>query len=1560
MKNLIKILAGVLVIVSNNLALAQLGPIGKPLYMDGSIYMQFRQSSSVVILNKDTILNDASGNILSLFAKYQVTKTETPFAILNTPSLNKTYQISFSNINKADSFVTELNQITSDIEYAEKVPAAYTFSVPNDPLATTSSTVLYHLPLLNANQASNIHISTGNAIVAIIDDAVLIGHEDLAANTGTLNRDVADNDSDVNPPISNLANFTHGTHVAGIAGAVTNNSIGIASIGWNNKLMCVKAAKNSSSGGLFNPMQGVAWAATNGAHVINMSWGELAFSQTHYLVITAAKNNDIVLVAAAGNHLSNIPTYPAAYGEGTTGQPWEIIDKRLVIAVAALDRNNDMMVVTTQSNNLTFISGTNYGNWVDISAYGKDIMSTLAIYTQTGSTTTYQYGLSSGTSMAAPMVAGIAGVMRSYNMSKSANDIIDCLIYTANTDIYGSNHPTNSTGQLGSGRVDAAAALRCISTTCTVNPIAIIIPSSPSLCANTTLTLTTNQSANTYTWSTGATTSSIVVSTPSVYNVVTSYSGGCSTTASINLSQPTLSLSVQTNTSICAGSSINIVSAAGTFTSIVWQPSGLTTSSIVSNSVGNAIYTVTANSSCGGVTSTISVTGVSGIPPFGLNSVYAVLSSTLGAIYSGNPSSSNGRFIVINDATVTGATYLNYSDIIVAANSKITVPSSSTLNIYGSYLHSCGSSMWKGIEIENSGVLNSNIFNTNPTALTALSPVIEDAIAAISSTYNPSTGLVPEINIANSILNKNFIDISLTGYNLSASQLNKIIINNSVFSCRDFSLNPNNTNFIAPSTYTSSQPGVGVNNSLRYTTQTDLDGIAPPFMQGYASTTLKAPYSSQTSNTAIKLISVGITTNNVFHSISIGDDTDAGNFNLFDSHHKFIDATNSNVVLRNNVFQNCSGPAVESVFTATTSMKGVLDLSPSSATVTNRFWDCRQAISGNRVYKFNMRHAIVRSTQNATNTANSALCFGVNMKTGNFDYIISQNEFTNIYDGINISVIPVTVSSGTFNLSYIDAHDLIITSNTFSAVNVSGSFSNRAINVSSLFNIPWTNAPACNYTYTAHSGNISNHCRGLTIDGNHINGAFRGIAVNGVSNFQTNIQGNIISLRDDNVFNVAQQGIYLVNSMSGANKPSQFQIAQNSVSGGTASVSNPLMSMVFSGNNMGIYSPSISCNEIQDSHKGFVFNGANSNAVWAGNIMQPMAQGLRLENAAVIGTQGGPSLVNANQWQGTWTGDHTYVDGAATNATNSVLWVKFITGYIPTINNGPFPSQYYGTSNNSVRNGSVAADFNCIGIPNALVIPVPHVNEFNDDSQGEYYIQKTALYRFLHFNDSLRLADEGGELATFYGDMAETSIDKFMQVEELLYEGNYAEAQDMLALIEPSDQHPVENNYKGFYTLCANYLTLDEDQQYSEADSLALHDLAILCPGTNGACIYQARALYNTIFGQELNYEACGEASGNRAANNTSIENIVETSGLDGVKIFPNPATNKLNIIGKNETDLLYIEIFDVSGRSVFQKTAPTKNKSFDLDFDLLNGIYFLTIKDSQNNTLNEKLIIAK
>lgn len=133
-----------------------------------------------------------------------------------------------------------------------------------------------------------------------------------------------------------------------------------------------------------------------------------------------------------------------------------------------------------------------------------------------------------------------------------------------------------------------------------------------------------------------------------------------------------------------------------------------------------------------------------------------------------------------------------------------------------------------------------------------------------------------------------------------------------------------------------------------------------------------------------------------------------------------------------------------------------------------------------------------------------------------------------------------------------------------------------------------------------------------------------------------------------------------------------------------------------------------------------------------------------------------------------------------------------------------------------------------------------------------------------------------------------------------------------------------------------------------------------MCPGTNGACIYQARALYNTIFGQEVNYEGCGEASGNRAANNSNIENIIRTENVLEVGLFPNPASELLTIICNEQKDLLNIEIKDVSGRIVLIKKIHTKNQRADLYLSLINGIYFITISDSKNRTFHEKLLITK
>ncbi|HNF30422.1 MAG TPA: hypothetical protein PLY81_09095, partial [Chitinophagaceae bacterium] len=180
-----KELIGQIQVTANNL----------PIYQDGKLYVKIKLQSSVIVVSKDSITNDTGDSIKTVFARYNVTQTEQPFTILNDINLNKTYRLTFSDIINVENFITDLQQISA-VEYSEKVPAIYTTAVPNDPMQP------YHLPLVNSNAASNIHISSGNAIVAIVDDAVLTTHQDLAANVGILNRDVADLDNNPNPPLT--------------------------------------------------------------------------------------------------------------------------------------------------------------------------------------------------------------------------------------------------------------------------------------------------------------------------------------------------------------------------------------------------------------------------------------------------------------------------------------------------------------------------------------------------------------------------------------------------------------------------------------------------------------------------------------------------------------------------------------------------------------------------------------------------------------------------------------------------------------------------------------------------------------------------------------------------------------------------------------------------------------------------------------------------------------------------------------------------------------------------------------------------------------------------------------------------------------------------------------------------------------------------------------------------------------------------------------------------------------------------------------------------------------
>ncbi len=220
---------------------------------------------------------------------------------------------------------------------------------------------------------------------------------------------------------------THGTHVAGLAAATTNNETGVASISWNVKFMATKHSPNDNGRSVFYGYDGIVYLAENGADIINMSWGGGPFSLYQQEVIEYARSLGAILVAAAGNNNNSQAHYPSSYSG--------------VVSVASVASNDVKAYYST------------YGETVDISAPGGDR------YQDGGLLATipgHWYNKYQGTSMASPVAAGLFALVQSHFPEKSDDEIIKQIIGTTD-DIYDENPGFEN--MLGSGRINALKAL---------------------------------------------------------------------------------------------------------------------------------------------------------------------------------------------------------------------------------------------------------------------------------------------------------------------------------------------------------------------------------------------------------------------------------------------------------------------------------------------------------------------------------------------------------------------------------------------------------------------------------------------------------------------------------------------------------------------------------------------------------------------------------------------------------------------------------------------------------------------------------------------------------------------------------------------------------------------------------------------------------------------------------------------------------------------------------------------------------------------------------------------
>lgn len=237
------------------------------------------------------------------------------------------------------------------------------------------------------------------------------------------------------------------------------------------------------------------------------------------------------------------------------------------------------------------------------------------------------------------------------------------------------------------------------------------------------------------------------------------------------------------------------------------------------------------------------------------------------------------------------------------------------------------------------------------------------------------------------------------------------------------------------------------------------------------------------------------------------------------------------------------------------------------------------------------------------------------------------------------------------------------------------------------------------------------------------------------------------------------------------------------------------------------------------------------------------------------------------------------------------------------------------------------------------------------------YIANTFSYRFLDTNDSL--AATSTDLQDYYISFNSTTIGQFNQIEKSINSGDFTAATSILSSLDQSLFNQVEANYYTFYVLYKKYM-IGSDPLSSD-DIMALSDLAALCPGTNGDPVYQARALYKLATGSVYNgADGCVEY-GARPGSGSEKQNIHSAKLLKtwNVDLFPNPTSDVVTIISKNEIESLTIMIKDLTGRVVFKKNLITSSYFSSIELHLIDGAYFVTINNN-NDFITKKLIIAK
>jgi subtilisin family serine protease len=470
--------SGVQTITSSSLTLEEELPTHAP----GEFIVKFKESTKIT---RPNILSRAFGaskistdydSINNLNKKYKITGTEELFkSSSNKITGNAVAPLKEDSqpkiiVKLKTSSQEDIEKITKDyandpnIEYAEPNYIAYTSLYPNDPMYNQQ----WAHWKTGARDGWDIEKGNSSIVIAIVDTGVTYDHEDLKDNIWNNSDEDCNSDTDLDgngfngdcggydfvdidtqeyiddgyelipeedytERDNNVSDYNgHGTHCAGIAAGVGNNGIGISGVCPNCTIMPLRAGFSIiHNSGVYGSLAyedvaaAIIYAADNGANVISMSFGSSYSSQLQKDAIDYAYSKGVTLIAAAGNGRTDSYSYPAAF---------------------------DNVISVTSTDTLDRRSGfSNYGYWTDVAAPGSIILSTVPL---TGTISDESgYKQISGTSMAAPYVAGLAGLILSKNDSWNNSEIKKILRQ-------GVDAPDEQFKYIGTGRVNVNKALK--------------------------------------------------------------------------------------------------------------------------------------------------------------------------------------------------------------------------------------------------------------------------------------------------------------------------------------------------------------------------------------------------------------------------------------------------------------------------------------------------------------------------------------------------------------------------------------------------------------------------------------------------------------------------------------------------------------------------------------------------------------------------------------------------------------------------------------------------------------------------------------------------------------------------------------------------------------------------------------------------------------------------------------------------------------------------------------------------------------------------------------------